>query len=224
MIKEIEFGDEAIVFIRSRLAEGHTLSKYLLSLSLDDGRVVAHVPVTADDVRSARFVSGGLIERDTSLETTFAGSDGRVFRIVPVTAQPQRLETELELANFIMAYLQRPGSRYAVFEHALAAPGDPWLRSSTLRYFSYRSELYIFLTKADANVATIIDTIRRSSTYLFTGILTAPTAMPELHSAETVTEDVLQTLALSSEHILVGAYDGEGELIWSRTKEPWYRL
>lgn len=224
MIKEIEFGDEAIGFIRARLAEGHTLSKYLLSLPLEDGRVAAYVPVTADDVRSARFGSGGLVERDTSLETTFAGSDGRVFRIIPVTAQPQRLETELELANFIMAYLQRPGSRHAVFEHALATPSDPWLRSSTLRYFSYGSEVYIFLTEADADVATIIDAVRGSRTYLFTGILTMATAMPELQSAETVTEDLLQTLALSSEYILVGAYDGEGELIWSRTKEPRHRL
>jgi len=170
-------------------------------------------------VRTARFGSGGLVERDTSLERTVASSDGRIFRIVPVTAQPQRLETELELANVIMTYLQRPGKRYAVFEHVLAAPGDPWLRSSTLQYFSYMSELYIFLTKADANVETIIDTIRRSATYLFTGILTTPAAMPELHSAEIVIEDLLRTLALSSEYILVGAYDGEGELIWSRTKD-----
>ncbi len=64
------------------------------------------------------------------------------YSAVPVTAQLARLEVETKLALFVSTYLAGPGPRYALFEHALAAPTDHWLSSGKVGFLTHASETY----------------------------------------------------------------------------------
>jgi hypothetical protein len=210
MITEIELDRDAITFMRSCLSEGNTLSKHLLRLPLDEGRVVTYLPLTASPDAIKRFAVGGIIPTTRLQHEVDAGK----YEFV----QLSRAEVELKLADLISAYLNQPGSRYAIFEHALAEPTDPWLAQTSAKFFTYRSEVYIFLTSQDISTKAIVSAIRTAATYRFTGILCTTSKLPDLGTGQVVEQDTLRALAKSTEHIIVGAYDGESEIVWSRPR------
>jgi hypothetical protein len=209
MITKVELGPDAITYIRSCLSDGNTLSEYLLKLPLEEGRAVTYLPPTASLDAIKRFKVGGIIAPYTRLQDEV---DTNGYRIV----QLQRTDVELKLANYILAYLRQRGWHYAIFEHALAEPSDPWLSQTSAKFFTYRSEVYIFLTSQDTNIDAIVTAIRAASTYRFTGILAAVTNLPNIRTGQEVQQDILRGLAETTKHIIVGAYDGEAEIMWSR--------
>jgi hypothetical protein len=190
MLKLVEFGPEVITYIRSCLSEGDTISRYLLVQSLEGGRVTTQLPDDVDSEASQRFEVGGITKRS---------------------------DTESYLVAFISAYLNQLGKRYVVFE-TLARLGDASLASSKNRFFTYRTEIYYFLTSKDCDPEKIINAIRKARSYPFIGVLTSTLEdEPDIQTGHVLAPDVLEKFATRAEHILIGAYDSEGVLIWSKT-------
>lgn len=190
MLNKVEFGPEAITYIRSCLSEGDTISTYLLNLPLENGRVATHLPTTISPAASRRFKVGGVTTRS---------------------------ETEPALVAFILAYLRGQRKRYAVFE-ALERPGDAPLSSSKAQFFIHEDEIYYFLTPQERDPTKVASTVRAARSYPFIGVLTSiPEDEPDIRAGYELTADILERLAMRTEHILIGAYDGEGELIWSKS-------
>lgn len=189
MPKLVEFGPEAITYIRSCLSEGDTLSRHLLVQPLESGRVTAQLPDSVDPEISQRFEVGGITRRS---------------------------DTEFNLITFISAYLNEPGKRYVMFE-TLARLGDASLASSNNQFLTHRSEVYYFLTSRNCNSEKIINAVRKARSYPFIGVLTStPEDEPDIQTGHTLAPDVLEKFATRAEHILIGAYDNEGILIWSK--------
>lgn len=209
MITEVELGSEGISYLRAYLSEGKALSKYLLTLPLEQGHTSSLLPPTVSIEASRQFELGGQVVSDADLTYEIgAGS----YKMVG----PLGVENDLRLASFISAYISRTGQRYAVLEHALAEPGDPWLSQRSVKFFTCNSAVYIFLSVQDTSLEMILTAVRAARAYRFTGILTNPLALPEISVGHEVTPGLLRVLAAATEHIIVGAYDGEGEVIWSR--------
>jgi hypothetical protein len=189
MLKEFEFGSEAIIYVQSCLSSGNTLSRRLLKLTLGSGRVTAHLPANVSPVTAREFEFGGIAKGG---ENPWS-----------------------HLAAFIAEYLSGQGKRYAVFE-AIERKGDPCVSSLDKKFFTHGSELYFFLTSRDQDLSSITGTIRAARSYPFVGALTSvPEDEPDIRADFEVTTDVLEKLAARTEHILIGAYDDEGVLIWS---------
>jgi hypothetical protein len=216
MVSEIQLDRDAVAYIRRYLAEGFTLSHALLQLALETGTVVTYLPTTTSPDTRKQFAAGGILPAFSELESQYVDVNGQGERLVQVTGNPIRQEIEALVAGGIATYLHRPGRRYAVFEHALARPTDPWLETANVKFFYCQAEVYLFLTVSDDSLATIIKAKRAAQTYVFTGVLVAGEDLPDLTSGQVVDTDVLQLLAARTEHIIVGAYDGEGELVWSK--------
>ena len=210
MITTIELGHDAITYIRAYLSEGNTLSEYLLELPLEEGRVVTYLPPTSSLDAIENFEVGGIVPTVDVQREVGSGKQEIV--------QLQRAEIQLKLANFITAYLNRPGRHYAIFEHALAEPTDPWLAQTSAEFFTYRSEVYIFLPSQDASTKAIVSAIRTAATYRITCTLCTTSSGPDLSTGQEVEQDILRVLAESTQHIIVGAYDGESEIVWSRLR------
>ena len=219
MIGRFEFGDEALDYVRSCLASGKTLSAHLLQLPLDTGRVWAYLPENVAPEAARSFRMGGVIPIDQDAEVEIF-SDGKLAAtLIPVRTHPLGVRTEQVLLQFISSYLSESGERYVVFEHALAHPTDPFIQTGTSKFFSYGPEVYHFLSSQDVNLAQIHDTVRSASSYLFIASLTSLPVKQDIQPRQEVSLDTLKTLSNNTVHIIVGAYDGEGELIWSKRAE-----
>lgn len=129
------------------------------------------------------------------------------------------------LAGLTAAFLGGLGHRLAVFEDQAAEPSDPWLRASPIPYLAYGSEVYLFLDSRDRDaikrgddlLQAAKDLIRAAKDYRFVGILTEPpkAANTEVVSHTEVSLKVIRQLAAGTHYVIVGAFDGEGALIWS---------
>ena len=61
-LREVEFGAEAVTYLRSQLARGKTLSHYLLQLPLEGGRVVSYLPDGTDPKEAAQRFTAGRVD------------------------------------------------------------------------------------------------------------------------------------------------------------------
>jgi len=189
MLSEFELGDEALRYIRSELAHGRGLARHLLGLPLEQGRVVTYLPSTVVAEDLLDFGSGGV-----------AGG-----------------EENVRLAELIVGYLRgrKTGIPVCVFEH-YAHRGDPWKKD--LRYFVVDEEVFL-LVHRDTRTEEIAKTAQKAHLYPSIGILsTLPQdqSLPEDRSEQDLR--LLQGLSERTDHVMIGAYDAEAWLVWSRRR------
>ncbi len=217
MVSEIPLDKAAVVYIRASLEDGYTLSQCLLQLPLDTGRIVTYLPSTTPSEAVGYFDRGGVLPSFPELDIRYVDVNGQGVRMVPVGGNPVRQEIEAIMLSFIATFLQRPGRRYVVFDDALTSASDAQESIWSVKYVSYQAEVCLFLTSQDTDLATIIDTKRSATSYRLTGIFVAGEDLPDLTSGQIVDISVLRLLAERTEYMIIGAYDGESELLWSKT-------
>ena len=216
MINEVRVDAAALPYIREALTDGRSLSQYLLQLPLDSGRVVTYLPPSTPPDAIGHFGRAGVLPSFPELEIRYVDSNGQGVRLVPVGTNPVRQEIEAIVTGFIADYLQQPGRRYAVFENIVNSPTDEVLAKWNVKYFSYQEEVCLFLTAENTDTVTINRTKRAAAWWLGTAILAAGDDLPDLISGQVVAVEVLQLLAARTEHIILQAYDGDSDLLWSR--------
>lgn len=122
-----------------------------------------------------------------------------------------RPETETSLIEFIQYDLHEARGRCAVFEDAFARKGDPLLGDSGCPYFTHGADVFDFLigpSQSD-DVRQLLWTARA---YRMVGVLSDAVGLELPQEAD---EETLQLLASQARHVIIGAWDGEGELVWS---------
>ena len=188
MLQEIEIGETAIPFIRSCLWPQRALPARLLRLPLENGKIMSYVP------------SGISRDQAMKLQTTL-GIPG------VGTCSTKRLTA------FILDHLRSPNAPYALFQDYLSEPGDPALAND--QFILYQSEVYLFLGSKDAAANKVADAISKSSQFPFLSVLTALTSA-ELTNNDAVTDKCLDELVDNTQHLIVGAYDEESYIVWSK--------
>jgi len=191
MLKTIDLPKEAISCICSCLSRGNHLSSLLLNLPLQQGRVRTFLPSQVAQERLLKFNVGGLAKRN---------------------------ETEPHLRDIVAEHLRKPDSPIAIFEDNLAKPGDPVLRTISMPFFTYNDEIYYFLTTRQTTDKLITAAIRRAQSYVFICALTTcgTDDILTFEHGRQITYSNLDALARNATSIVVGAYDGEAYVFWSR--------
>ena len=218
--KEITLGPEAIDYIRDRLAEGKTLAKFLLDRGdLDKGRVTTFVPFDADLSRINNFSRGGVLPTPPpETHHHFTAPDGTKTVMVPVPG------TSKQLAAMMQEFLSRSDKRIGLFESAVARSTDGFLstpNAKDLRVMTFQEDVY-YLLKENDDREMIHKTLQYAKSYLVLGVLVHLTdkdkflLQDEDSLRKELTLDQFKVLANQTEKIIIGAYDGEGYLIWRR--------
>lgn len=199
--RKVPLGHEAIQYIKDCLKDGKTLSNLLLDICyLDNGQVFTYLPSYLEEKDIKQFKVGGKIQKGFLEE----GNS----------------ETDLWLFSEIRSFLTVNNNKICIFEHALARPNDPWISLKKPLFFTYTDEVYIFLSSAVAESKKIEHAVRAAVAYLFIGVMTSVPYEPcFLRSGKVVTYEKLKALAEKTERIIVGAYDYEGYIIWSKESE-----
>ncbi len=213
---ELHLGPEAVNYIRDCLANGKTLARYLLERpDLESGTVTTFLPSDVSEEAATQFKWGGKLKRDPATFVYRTEPDGSTTRWEP------KPNTDPWLVSILQRFLRGRAERVCVFENELASPGDPWLslpRWDILQTAIFENEVYHLLSNRDAeNEERILTTIKGANAWLFIGAMTSVSKASDLAlEADTVDDEVLEMFAQRAEKIVVGAYDGESYLIWSK--------
>jgi hypothetical protein len=196
---EIDLGDIGRSYVVERLREGHSLARTLAAY-VRGGRAVTLLPAATPLEAVHAFAHGGVLEAPP------AGRTETFERVRSLDAS---------LAQSLAAYLQRGSQRVVLFENALASPTDPYLRRVADRTACFGKEVYHFVTEDDAE--RILETLRTAKAIpAFVGVMTQTLDGPLKPGS--LQADELEALARNATGAFVGAYDGEGFVMW--TTEP----
>jgi hypothetical protein len=191
MLKSFEIGAAAISYIRAQLSDGQRLSQSVLDrVALDEGSVSTMLPETTPADALLRFSAGGVARRG---------------------------ETEPVVVQGIVEYLRAPAC-IVLLEDALVKRGDASLRRLSKGNFSTcGSEVYYFLGGHDNTPEVVRETIRFANSFRFFAVLgRLPLWLNGLRGGAEISPSDLEQIAGGADYLLVGAYDGEGDLVWAR--------
>jgi hypothetical protein len=203
-MEDFDLSPASISYIRGVLSQGKTLSRLLLMLRLEQGRTHAFLPEGVSEAARERFDRMGVLPR----------TGKRVLQGEYVMELKERSQVDIRMAEFISGYIDSGPDHIAVFEHALARRDDPWLSERAPQHFFFDDEVYFFVGR-DNTTEHIMSAMRAARTYLFMAVL-AHVRVRSVREGANASGRTLRRIAAGTEHILVGAYDGQAEIIWSR--------
>jgi hypothetical protein len=206
-------GTEALLYMKEHLADGRAFSQFLLQThNLDKGSVITFLPPGTSSEVSIQFTTGGKLPHlSKESEKEITSDDGSRWRMVP------KPDTSAQLVGIMQNFLLNDQWNVAVFEDASAAPTDPWLSSAGTRLLTYDDEVFHCLGSVDANEPErILNTIDVARSWRFVAALTCVQRATFAERTQKLDREELQTLAQEAKIIIVGAYDGEGYLVWQQ--------
>ncbi len=197
-IREVQLGAPAVDYIASCLANGKSLARLLAkTINLGAGRVVTYLPDWVSEERAAAFNSG-----------FFAGGPGKEFAFAGGIIRP-------DLSAIIREFLAHGDAQLCIFEDQLAEPSYPFVARRNLPTFIHGDEVYLALAGGDQeDVSRVRATIHAARSWLFIGAMVSGVPFSELKNP--LTDGDLLRLAEHTERLIIGAYDGEGFLIWTK--------
>jgi hypothetical protein len=212
-IQEIELGSEGIEYVRETLAHGKELSQCLLRiLDLESGKLKTFLPPGIAPESVNQFSFGGKLP-PTGKRTTVRLWGGREYEAVEI---PNVNDVPISI---IAAHLESCATAFCIFENALSSAGDGWLKKTPVQTVTCGSSVYHFLTARQTELGLIETTLKRAKSISppTLGVLSrfsnGSRLDPRLGTIELAE---LEKIGEQSEKLIVGAYDGEGYLIWSK--------
>lgn len=211
--REIILGNEAKEYISDRLTLGKTLASILLqTCNIEKGQVTTFLPSYIAKKTAKEFETGKLKPDPNQKLVT------EKYRISCLNGSATPVPTtDFYLVSLIHSYLNKKENNLCIFEEANSKPTDPFVLSGKMetRFLTHKDEIYHFLLNQDNKVETIEQTISFADAWLFIGIMTSlPQEMTFSLKKKKLTLKELKILSERTEKIIIGAYDGEGYLIW----------
>jgi len=211
--EDLVLDEHAVGYVRGSLQNGGTLAHELVQeKDLAAGLVRTLLPRDLPRKGLDDFTSG--IFPEPSAEEQYHSTDekGSSWRLMPVP------NTDECIVSVVQCFLEGDGRRICVLENALMAPADVTMHPHVLPVIVFGDEVYQVLRPGSGNREAILRTVNNARSWLPNGALTM--APPGVNLSRDVTlfrREHLRYLATRTTHIVVGAYDGEGLLIWSET-------
>ena len=208
MITKIEItGKKSINYIREHLfLGGKTLSNFLLTISLEKGKIFSIVPEYIDKQKLFNFETGGIYAVDEEL-----------LKKRPVLI-PIRNDSRPFVIDLIEKYLSANQEHCCIFEEPVGQPDFPYVIESGIEYVSIRNEMYYYFDRENNSKEEIEKALVTSDGYYFLcalGKLEVEKRASFIPKKE-ISSDILEEFVEQIKAIIVKAYDGEGYLMWVR--------
>jgi hypothetical protein len=216
--KRISFGAEGVAYVREYLQQSNTLAHYLETIDLEGGHTSTWLPEHVDPVRALRFSTGGILAAPSGSVLSYRGLDGSILRLEPVP------NLNGLLSSTIATRLRGEGAPILIFGDVTRCASDPGIPvlQNRLKVRLFGEEVYYLLTKQELGSNVLLETITQvHSPTTFFGAMSrmADAGRFSLASSDSITKDEIAWLATHAQLIIVGAYDGEGFVLWEREHE-----
>jgi hypothetical protein len=195
-------------YMKRVLTQGHTLAKFLLqSVKPQVGTIVILSPSPLDSSQALEFDSGHFPQEPVS--ATIGGLPGAISPIA---------DSDDQLASLIGQLLEAPDA-VCLLENSVASAGDPWLQRAKSCVVTREREVFHVLFSEDNTEDKIAEAILEARGIpVFIGALgrlTSETAK-SISTQKAVAAVALESVAETARLVFVGAYDGEGYVLWAR--------
>lgn len=208
---EVSLGRESLDFIREQLSVGHTLSSTILSTcDLELGSVVTFMSAGVSLKQAHEFTTGGKLP--PSDPSTWVSLPEGGFA-VPI---PSAMDL---LPRKVHEYLQAYHNRIWVFEDFNASPSDPVMKQINSRYVALGNEVYYPLDRnsTEEAIREAADQAYSFVSFIGAGASLSPSDAERFSHVKEIEESDLQRLVSGLDLLSIGAYDGEGFLLWRRS-------
>jgi hypothetical protein len=214
---EIPLGKEAIEWVRKTLTEGNTLSKYLLeNINVDTGNVITFLPPEADIEKARTQFEWSVIPMSPRSEWVWLKEthNGKHPVAIPVhrTVEPQ--------VEIISKFLEADSNRLCVFEDMMMSPKDPVFFKETNVVWLFNEEIYHIVFSSEKHTFEQIRSAISHAASAWPHFVGTITAFPDLSQTrpfrKQLTNLELKTIAQNTQKLIIGAYDNDGYLIWSK--------
>lgn len=182
-------------------------------LDLESGKLSTFLPSGLTFEQVNQFCYGGKFPQPPAEQHKTVRFWGRDLKAVPT---PNAFD---ELISVIENYLKSGDSTFSIFENALASPSDPWLKHTEIHTLTCGPSIYHFLSPEQTSRHLIERTVNGSNSISppLMGVLARFPKPTGFHSEGSLGLSELSKIAEQTEKLIVGAYDGEGYLIWSKS-------
>lgn len=215
-LEEITLGREALDYIGESLRDGEELSLRLLkSVRLEAGSVVTYLPKGTAISSIRNFQSGGILGPMTPVTVGTGDEHHSQSRISTIPT------ADSALASLITGHLIAMPTSLCLFENRLAKPKDSWLRHSRMHNLTLGMTVCHYLSSQDSRDTELIRlTIKKSRSISppLLGVLTQLGDGAVMGLVDDANGDVLKGIVDRTEKLIVGAYDGEGFIVWRLTR------
>jgi len=210
-ITEASVRAAAVKYIRRQLVKGKSLAKALLeAVDFEGGRVMTLSPTPLSPTEAMQFDWGHAPQTQAKPENIKIGDTSYVA--VPTA------NANGQLVAAIYDELRKAQSA-CFLENSLAEAHDSWLQRAKSRIITNGTEVYHTLFSVDRDKGKIEAAIREWH-YLPTSIGALGSmneeASAHIASAKIVTTERLIAFAKTAQSVFVGAYDGEGYVVWNK--------
>jgi len=219
MLVRYDIGSPGEDYIRSILEEGASLGRQLAHallkyMDLSRGSIYTYLPPFLDTESVLHFEHSILPLPEDILSR-------QIVRQGEYIIIPKASTEHLHLVPFVKEFLSTTPWAIAVFEDWLTEYGDG-RPSDEVRRLVIGREICFYLLWRDADEMLIEKTIREVTTPYppMVGILSSisESEAPEWERLEREGDEAeIESLARRTRFLIVGAYDGEGFLVWDRT-------
>ncbi len=211
-LEEITLGQEAIDYVTEALRDGGELSAMLeKTLRLEAGSVMTYLPAGTARSSIKEFRSSGILASSAAVVRTVAE------RHTPARISPILNLDRSSLASIVTDHLRSAPSALCLFENRLAKPSDPWLRHSKLHNLFLGISVCHYLTSTDSSDTDLVRlTISKSRSIRppLLGLLTRLADGAATGQTAGVDGNDIKAIVSHIEKLVVGAYDGEGFIVW----------
>lgn len=196
--QNIELGGEALHFVRHSLEMGKTLARALKALDLEDGHVYGLCPASMTAEEARHFDEGGFSE------------------VAPAADVWSSVDTlDAVLAEHIVQELSGRTDAVCVFEDESAERDFEYLKDEATNVLFLGAEVYRAICGPDPDLALVTRTVDASKSWLTIGAI--GTGIGGLCSRrQEISSMDLSELAKAVREVYIGAYDGEGYVVWRR--------
>ena len=218
--KEFILGPEAIEYVQKSLGMGKTLAHFIMVKSSSwRGKVFTFFPkdflIKDNDINE--FMWGKLPQPSPTHKIT--RKNGKKLIYVPLPS------TQEYLITLIQKYLNEKEGRMCIFEDPYGKPSDLFFSSKeflsmNISTLIFGNDIYYSLTKKDSDREHVTKVFNQGFAFSppTIAIITSVSGknwLPVKKQSE-ITLEQLKMLTDRAEKIIIGAYDGEGYLIWEK--------
>jgi hypothetical protein len=211
-LDEIILGQDALEYITESLRDGEELSAMVLkTIALEAGNVVTYLPIGTASSSIKQFRSGGILGSPSGATATAVDQHKAPARFSAIP------NLDNSLISIVTDHLKSTPSALCLFENRLAKPADPWLRHSKLHNVTLGTSVCHYLTSNDSFDAELVRlTINKSRSIRppLLGVLAKLSGGGATSQIGDVVGNDLKAIVGRMEKLVVGAYDGEGFILW----------
>jgi hypothetical protein len=200
MLKRFKVDSFGRKYLLGELRKGNSYAQALLETTrIQGGQIYTYLPSILQSAK-AKFQDGILTLYDS----------------VGMSGEDLYHQLQSACSTMLYQYLSNNENGYVIFER-IGRPKSPIIQKERNPYFVFRDEVYLFHSHNSASLSTVEECMRKSRRYpLIMGLTSLTDPSIEVSPRETIDLRTLTMFAERTEMLVVGAYDDEGYILWSK--------